>query len=134
MTINMDELAQKIGYDSMRQYIVLNYYLPRKFSTLTEIAEDFKVSDWKIREWMKVENLPVREKGHPRTREGFYCEVCQVLTSLRYIWYNRSNDKFICNTCMESIITEGEPKCDIINIKDIRRRRRKKKKPLRSKS
>ena len=108
MTVDFEELAQNSGYDSMRQYMALNYYLPRNFLTLIEIAEDLKISEGAIRLWMKREDLPAREKGHPRTREGFYCEQCKVLTSLRYIWYYKHLDRFICNKCKEDKVDQGE--------------------------
>lgn len=113
MTVDLNDLAIKAGYESMRQYIALNYYMPRKFLTLIEIGEDFKVSDWVIRQWMKKADLPVRERGYPRTREGFYCEECLLLTSLRYIQYNATRNKFVCRSCTRIMRKAGD---DCINL------------------
>lgn len=122
MTLDMDALARNVGYDSMRQYIALNYYLPRHFLPISEMAEYLKISSWAIRNWMTKENLPIRERGYPRTHAGFYCEECRVLTSLRYLWYNKRIDKFVCQKCKKQAVETEYFEKDFLKYKRKRRK------------
>jgi len=100
MTIDWDSLAKYSGYDDMRQYICLCYYIPKPPPSLQQIADDLGVSKAALLEYMGRENLPRRGKGQP-PRCGFYCEECLFLTPLRLMRHNLEQTKYICEKCLQ---------------------------------
>ena len=102
MTIDFEDLAQKMGYDDFRQMVVIEYYLPRSEPSVKEIAKHLGIDEMSLAHAMDRENLPRREKGWRPRREGFYCQMCNCLTPYTEFIYNKSEGgkgAYLCRPC-----------------------------------
>jgi len=100
--VDLDLLSRLQGYDSFREYFIINYYLPRTGPTINTIADGLKVRRVAVERWIEREDLPVRDKGHRRVNKtGFYCEDCNLLTSMVHVHYNTITERLICPECRD---------------------------------
>lgn len=66
MTIDFEALAAHEGYHDFREWIVLNYYLPRTEPTVQSLAQRLGIAESTLLEEMDRQRLPRREKGWPK--------------------------------------------------------------------